>query len=89
MGLIWDVFRIIIAFLIFFTRVSALYTFYPLIYLVLVIYFLYHTFYSVLTVTIAVHVFFGSIIVGAHTYNCFVWVFLARGYLDQKLLLFR
>lgn len=47
MGLIWDVFRIIIAFLIFFTRVSALYTFYPLIYLVLVIYFLYHTFYSV------------------------------------------
>ena len=30
--------------------------------------------------------FFGSIIPGAHTYNCFVWVFLARGYLDQKLL---
>ena len=30
--------------------------------------------------------FFGSIIAGAHTYNCFVWVFLARGYLDQKLL---
>ena len=48
-----------------------------------------HTFSSVLTVTIVVHGFFGSIITGAHTYNCFVWVFLARGYLDQKLLLFR
>ena len=46
-----------------------------------------HTFSSVLTVTIVVHVlFFGSIIAGAHTYNCFVWVFFSTRLFGSKAI---
>ena len=47
MKLLWEAFRILMCVLIFAARIGSLYTFYPLIYVLLVTYFLYHTFYSV------------------------------------------
>tara|TARA_B100000925_G_C21991484_1_gene467047 strand:- start:53 stop:1897 length:1845 start_codon:yes stop_codon:yes gene_type:complete len=47
MKLLWEAFRILMCILIFAARIGSLYTFYPLIYVLLVTYFLYHTFYSV------------------------------------------